>query len=547
MNHALPGIIVTGASGFVGRHFLEAVAGRFRLFCLARRSQFESGIPRMLNQRWTQVDIAHRDALLEVARCVESNGGADYVLHLAGYYDFTYNDNPEYTRTNVEGTRHVLELADELKIRHFIYASSLAACRFPPQGKSITEDTPPDADFPYARSKRQAETLIRAHDASYTRSIVRFAALYSDWCEYPPVYAFLKTWFSGNWNAHMLGGRGKSAVPYLHIKDLTTMLLHVIEKTDRLPDCAVYNASPPNTTSHQEMYDAANMFYFGRTPRAWHIPRLIALPGVVLRKYILGLFGKEPFEQPWMMKYIDKVLRVDPSRTESMLDWQATPRYDLERRLLILVENMKSHPEIWRQRNEAALLHPASRPNLVLYNRLLRLRDLLVERIYQDIRLAQLAEEQIDYRRMDDETLTSYVSLFYEVLITTIRTRDRATLRTYARILAYHRYHQRFRKSQVCEALSTFSRQIRAALEQETDLPDAPALIHDNIDLSIQLACDEVEEVYEQLQERRVDAVTVSKSAELLSNSAEMQRLVDELHDICRDGWDHLDFMSAKL
>lgn len=546
MNHALPGIVVTGASGFVGRHFLEAMAGRFRLFCIARRSQFEAGIPRNQNQRWTQVDIAHRDALLEVARCVESNGGADYVLHLAGYYDFTYNDHPEYTRTNVDGTRNVLALADAIGVRHFIYASSLAACRFPENGEAITEDTPPDADFPYARSKREAEALIRAHDATYTRSIVRFAALFSDWCEYPPVYAFLKTWFSGKWNAHMLGGRGESAVPYLHIKDLITLLLNVVEKTDTLPSCAVYSASPSGTTSHQQLFDAANMCYAGRTPRAWHIPRLLALPGVVLRKFILGLFGREPFEQPWMIRYIDRVLRVDPTRTEEMLDWKSTPRYDLERRMLILVENMKSHPEIWRQRNEAALLHPASRPNLVLYNRLLQLRDEMVERIYQDIRLAQLAEEQVDYRRMDDETLTSYVSLFYEVLITTIRTRDRGTLRSYARILAYHRYHQRFRRCQVCEALATFARQIRAALEQEKDLALTSAQLHDNIDLNIQLACDEVEDVYEQLRERGGDPISATRSTELLSNSAEMQRLVDELHDICRDGWDHLDFMSAK-
>ena len=546
MNKDLPGIVVTGASGFVGRHFLEAMAGRFRLFCIARRSQFEAGIPRNANQRWTQVDIAHRDALLEVARCVESNGGADYVLHLAGFYDFTYRDNPEYTRTNVDGTRNVLALADAIGVRHFMYASSLAACRFPDDGEAITEDTPPDADFPYARSKREAEALIRAHDAPYTRSIIRFAALYSDWCEYPPVYAFLKTWFSGKWNAHMLGGRGKSAVPYLHIKDLIALLLKIIDHTERLPSCAVYNASPSETTSHQQLYDAATMCHAGRTPRTWHIPRLLALPGVILRKYILRLFGREPFEQPWMIRYIDRVLRVDPSRTGEMLGWKSTPRYDLERRMLILVENMKSHPEIWRQRNEAALLHPASRPNLVLYNRLLRLRDELVERIYQDIRLAQLAEEQIDYRAMDRETLTSYVSLFYEVLITTIRTRDRATLRSYARILAYHRYHQRFHRSQVCEALATFSRQIRAALEQETDLALASAQLHDNIDLNIQLACDEVEDVYEQLRERGGDPVSATRSAELLSNSAEMQRLVDELHDICRDGWDHLDFMSAK-
>ena len=80
MDERLPGIIVTGASGFVGRHFLEAANGKYRLFCLARRSQFEAGVPRLENQRWTQVDIAHREALLEVADCVIDHGGADICL-----------------------------------------------------------------------------------------------------------------------------------------------------------------------------------------------------------------------------------------------------------------------------------------------------------------------------------------------------------------------------------------------------------------------------------------------------------------------------------
>ncbi|MFZ1730853.1 MAG: NAD(P)-dependent oxidoreductase [Bacteroidota bacterium] len=540
MDNNLPGILVTGASGFVGRHFLEAASAHYRLFCIARRSQFEACIPRNPNLKWTQVDIGHRDALVDVSRCVLSNGGAEYVLHLAGYYDFTYDEHPEYKRTNVEGTRNVLALADALGARHFIYASSLAACNFPQDGSSITEDTPPDAAFPYAQSKREAEALIRNHHASYTRSIVRFAAIYSDWCEYPPVYAFLKTWSSGRWNAHMLGGRGKSSVPYLHIRDLNAFLFRMIEETPRLPAVGVYNASPRTTASHEDIYTVATKFLTGSTPPPLHIPRWLALPGIAVREAVLKLLGHPPFERTWMVRYIDCELRVDPRRTEELLHWKSTPRYDLTRRLLILIENMKSHPEVWRQRNEAAFLHPASRPNLVLYNKLLHLREVLVERIYQDIRLEQLAEEQNAYRSMDKETLLAYVSLFYEVLIVTIRTRDRATMRTYARILAYHRFRQRFRAGQVCETLSAFSRQIRAALDMETGsgLSLTPEEIHNNLDLIIQLACDEVEDVFEQLHERGSDTASAAESVDMLSNSAEMQRLIDELNDICRDGWE---------
>jgi len=57
MNKDLPGIILTGASGFIGKHFIEASAKNYRLFCLARRSQNEAGVPRHENIRWSQVDV----------------------------------------------------------------------------------------------------------------------------------------------------------------------------------------------------------------------------------------------------------------------------------------------------------------------------------------------------------------------------------------------------------------------------------------------------------------------------------------------------------
>ena len=132
MNPNLPGVVVTGASGFIGRNFLASAAGRYRLFCLARRSRRDAGIPDYDNLHWTQVDISRWETMRNVVNCILTHGGADYVVHLAGYYDFHNMDNPEYDRTNVLGTRNVLKLARQIGTARFIFASSLAACEFPP-------------------------------------------------------------------------------------------------------------------------------------------------------------------------------------------------------------------------------------------------------------------------------------------------------------------------------------------------------------------------------------------------------------------------------
>jgi len=139
MSEILPGIVVTGASGFIGRHFVIAVSGKFRLFCIARRSQKEVGIPYHKNIHWLQLDITNQKNLLNALRYIKDHGGAEYVLHLAGYYDFTMKENLAYEQINVTGTRYVLDMSKVLGIKRFIFSSSLAACKFPSNNNVLTK------------------------------------------------------------------------------------------------------------------------------------------------------------------------------------------------------------------------------------------------------------------------------------------------------------------------------------------------------------------------------------------------------------------------
>ncbi|PLX53290.1 MAG: hypothetical protein C0611_05935, partial [Desulfobacteraceae bacterium] len=120
INKKLPGILVTGASGFIGRHFVIAVSDKFRLFCVARRGQKEVGIPFKDTIHWLQADITKWDNLLKIYEYIKKHGGVDYVLHLAGYYDFTQKKTPVYEQVNVIATHDLLELSNMLDIKRFI-------------------------------------------------------------------------------------------------------------------------------------------------------------------------------------------------------------------------------------------------------------------------------------------------------------------------------------------------------------------------------------------------------------------------------------------
>ena len=225
---ALPALIVTGASGFVGRHLLESLAEDYRIFGIARRSQLRCGAPVHPNITWFQVDIGEREPLGEVFRMIRLLGGAGTLVHLAAHYDFTGEEHREYQRTNVEGLRNTLDFSRELGVRRFVFSSSVAACRLPAPGSALNEDSPPDGEHIYARTKAVGEAMVKEYAESFPSTIVRFAALFSDWCEYPPLFMFLSTWLSPAWNRSILGGRGDSAIPYLHVKDVVAALRLVL-------------------------------------------------------------------------------------------------------------------------------------------------------------------------------------------------------------------------------------------------------------------------------------------------------------------------------
>ena len=270
-----PRIIVTGASGFVGRHLLDEVKECFHIDAFARRSQARCGAPVHPDINWNQVDIADLEPLTVSLERIRSDGPVDAFIHLAAHYDFTGKDSPEYQRTNIDGLRNTLELAQTLGLRRFIFASSVAACPFPAPGLTITEATPPTADNPYARSKRAGEEMVRAYSNTIPTCITRFAALYSDWCEYPPLFNFMSNWLSKGWNSRMIGGSGAFGIPYMHVRCAVMFLSRLLRNLDLPESGEVFIPGPDGAVTVREIFDAATHAYFGGHRKPTCVPKPI--------------------------------------------------------------------------------------------------------------------------------------------------------------------------------------------------------------------------------------------------------------------------------
>ena len=504
-------MLITGAAGFVGGHLLDELAGRCRIIAMDRRSAPEAEIPALDDVAWIGVDFGEREQVEDAFEEVQRLGGADVVIHLAAFYEFSGDEHPEYWRTNVVGLENVLEQCRMLPaLRRFVFASSLAACELPPPGCVLTERSVPDGTHVYARTKARGEALVRAYAAHFPSCIVRFAALFSDWCEYPPLYQFLGTWLSSGWNRRILGGHGRSAVPYLHIRDAIVFLRRVLDRADALDDAEVLLASGDRCTSHQELFDVATRYALGEPVRAWHVPRPLCRPGMWALDVAGRLLGSRPFERPWMAAYVDKEMRVDASHTRARLGWAPRPRLEVLRRLPFLLENRKTDPHTWHHRNELVMKPLSIRANLRLHRVLCRHEEEICEEFTRRLLVPEAAARFPSYQRLSQEEHLWRHRHVLRHLMNAVRTRERGLLVGYCDDIARERRREGFGVDEVVGALRVLGDVCVDVVGRDRDAAGLEDSVRDDLLLPLRLGVDQVEERFELEEEQAGEAAVVS-------------------------------------
>jgi len=150
---------VTGATGFVGSHVARVLAEQgAELRLLVRSSSNPKNIEGLKAERIV-------GDLRDPASLGKAISGCDTVFHVAADYRLWVRDPEQMYRSNVEGTRAVLEAARKNHVRRVVYTSSVATMGFSSNGHPASEDSPVALENmigPYKRSKFMAEELALA-------------------------------------------------------------------------------------------------------------------------------------------------------------------------------------------------------------------------------------------------------------------------------------------------------------------------------------------------------------------------------------------------
>src|SRR6266851_1923676 len=149
-------VFLTGATGFVGSHVARALAAQGADLRLLIRSSSD-----LRNIQELQADRVVGD-LRDAASLKKAVAGCDVIFHVAADYRLWVRDPDEMYRSNVEGTKAILEAARENRVRRVVYTSSVATMGFQLNGHLATEDSPvslANMIGPYKRSKFMAEEI----------------------------------------------------------------------------------------------------------------------------------------------------------------------------------------------------------------------------------------------------------------------------------------------------------------------------------------------------------------------------------------------------
>ncbi len=200
-------ILITGATGLVGRKLVAHLASREAVVCLVRPGrrvrQFAPGV----SVRIVSGDVDDAPTL----RLAMHNVGS--IVHLAGI-SRPYPGGRTMESVNVEGTRNIIEAAQEVGVRRILFVSPIGA--------------DPNSAYPYLKTKGQSEELVRESGLDYTT--LRTSAVYGEDDEWtmPMAMGMHAVPF-----VFPIPGDGRSRVQPLCVDDMAECLARALDDEDK--------------------------------------------------------------------------------------------------------------------------------------------------------------------------------------------------------------------------------------------------------------------------------------------------------------------------
>jgi len=212
-------VLLTGSTGFVGRHMLPVLAERHEVVALVRRIPG----PAPTGTTWLVAD-------LETQILVAMPAGIEAVIHEASRIDDPFGRDPglmDLAGTNVMGMLRLLEWAASAGVRRFVYGSTGGIVGAGRPGTAVREIARPQPPNPYNLTKHLAEQALVSYPWPFEVSSLRYYAPYARDGSNPMIIHLLQCLSRGE--AIDTGADDGPWMNPVHISDAVALTIRALE------------------------------------------------------------------------------------------------------------------------------------------------------------------------------------------------------------------------------------------------------------------------------------------------------------------------------
>jgi nucleoside-diphosphate-sugar epimerase len=260
------------------------------------------------------------------------------VIHLAAYYSFSKGSWHLYEEITIKGTARMLENAKKFKCEQFLFSSTQLIHKPCEVGEKINEDSPIEGSWDYPRSKIATEAEIKEQHGDIPAVILRIVGCYDDECHSIPISNQIQRIYENQLASRVFPGDLTHGAPFMHLDDCAEAIWLAVQKRAELPKYAVFLIGEDSTMSTDEMQRTISRLIRGKEFTTIRIPKWLAWIGAG----VIGLFVKDFFIQPWMMKLSDQHYELDITRARKMLGW--SPKTSIRATLPKMIAFLKNDP-----------------------------------------------------------------------------------------------------------------------------------------------------------------------------------------------------------
>jgi nucleoside-diphosphate-sugar epimerase len=310
-------VLITGASGFVGFHLIEAaLRHNLEVFAAVRKSSQVEHLKHFPIQ-YTSPDFTSVEALQKELE----EKKYDYIIHAAGTTKAP--DQKAYSLVNATYTVNLAAAAQKVGVKKFLFISSLAALGpAPPNKKEITETQPPNPITAYGLSKLEAEKQLSIFAmAGLPITIVRPTAVYGP--REKDIFIIFRTFQKG---LEPYIGSKPQQLSFVYGPDLAEAAVQLLFS----PVNDVYNISDGKVYDRYALANIAKRFFNKKTLKI-HIPVFIVKIIATLSEKLAKKGSTPALNREKLAELTATNWACNIDKLKGAINYQ--PKYDLEKGL----------------------------------------------------------------------------------------------------------------------------------------------------------------------------------------------------------------------